>query len=348
MSEHELLEQDILAIDLGNGTTSFKAGTGEQGSFSSLVRPFRDTSGLGLNRDVFVTKDGSSYLVGDACRDELMPTRSTDSSFYSSTEMRILFLKVLHDAGIKSPIIVTGLPTEFHQSECREFEENLRRWAKGEGYNVRLIKVVPQWAAPWFDDELEDEEGNRIPLDAVLKGRWGIIDIGQGTTDLGQFINGRVSEARHGESKGVSNIHKAIFTTLKTQPEALNQDAKKNLVIPKGFSLDLQASEYTIDLWLREGHIPWRGTKLDMAAISLPARREFAKDLLPRGIAKVWGSTDFLTGMILSGGGTSVLGREVFKEYITCPMYSANDPSLSTVRGYFRFAKTQMLKAIKQ
>lgn len=342
-------EQVLIAIDLGNGTTSYIAGNGKSGSFPSLVADHKDTSGLGLGvaKEVFRLKDGSSFLVGENCRDEATEPRSTDSSFYSSPQIRILFLKVLSECDIKNPIIVTGLPTEFHNKECKEFEENLRRWAKGEGYATQLIKVVPQWAGPWFDDQLENEKGERIPLDLVLKGKWGIIDIGHGTTDIGQFNNGRVSEARYGESKGVSDIHRAIFTQLKSQPETLVAEGKRQSVIPKDFTLDNQTTLQTIDEWLRDGYIPWRGQQLDMKPISEKARNEFARDVLPRCIEKVWGSTDFLTGMILAGGGATVLGMDIFKQYIRCAIYKAATPELSIVRGFFRYAKTQILPKIQ-
>ena len=42
-------EQSLIAIDLGNGTTSYIAGNGKQGSFPSLVTPYKDTSGPAIN-----------------------------------------------------------------------------------------------------------------------------------------------------------------------------------------------------------------------------------------------------------------------------------------------------------
>jgi hypothetical protein len=336
-------ELSLVAIDLGNGTTSYRAGNGKKGSFPSLVSVYKDTSGLGLSKDIFTTKDQRTFLVGESCRDDGAETRSTDSSFYSSDAIRVLLLKVLHDCDINNPIIVTGLPTEFYEKEAKSFEENIRRWAKGEGFNVKLVKAIPQWAAPWFDDELENEKGERIALESVIKGKWGILDIGHGTTDGGQFNNGRVSELRYGESKGVSDIYRAIHTTLKTKPESIGEGNKRVTIVPKEFVLDKQTTEHTMDRWMREGHIPWRGQQLDMKAISAPARNEFAKDVLPRFIEKLWGSTDFLTGMIVAGGGATVLGMEVFKQYIYSPIYKSPNPELSIVNGLYRFAKTQIL-----
>lgn len=338
-------EKHVVAIDLGNGTTSYIASNGRSGSHASLVASYTGSSGLGgeFGKNFFKTKDGKKYLIGEDCREEGARTRSTDSSFYSSNEIRVLFLKTLHLAEIKNPAIVTGLPTEFFQGEVAQFEQNLKKWALDEGFQPSVVKVLPQWASAWFDDELADENGIILPRDFVTKGKFGIIDIGQGTTDVGQFINGRASDNRYGESKGVSDIHRALFTQLQ-QPEKLNELlGKKDKKLPKEFALDSQTTEFTMDTWLRNGSIMWRGESLDMNALSMPARQEFAADLIPRCIKKVWGSTDFLNGMILAGGGATVLGRELLKQYINCPIYMAASPDLSIVRGYYRFFRTQML-----
>lgn len=340
-----MLEKNIVAIDLGNGFTSYKAGNGKHGDFASLVAPYTGSAGLGgeFGKSFFKTRDGNRYIVGDECREEGALTRSTDSSFYSSNEIKILFLCALKACDIKNPLIITGLPTEFFSKSAQEFEANLRKWARDEGYQPEAVKIVPQWAGPWFDEELADETGKILPLDFVTKGKFGIIDIGQGTTDVGQFNNGKVSDSRYGESKGVSDIHRELFTLLQ-QPDKLNDlIGKKDKKLPKNFSLDRQTTEFTMDTWLRDGHITWRGERLDMDAISLPVRSEFTDDLLPRCIKNVWGRTDFLNGMILAGGGAVVLGRDLFKRHIHCPIYMAKTPEKSIVRGYYRFFKTQML-----
>lgn len=338
------LEQ-LVAIDLGNGSTSYKAGNGASGEYPSLVAPYAGSSlGGALSREVFTTKNGRRYLVGDDCREEGARSRSTDSSFYKSDEIRVLFLKVLKDANIKNPVIATGLPTEFFATHAAEFEADLKKWAREDGYHPELVKILPQFAGPWFDPELEDEEGNPLDPNEMVKGKYGIIDIGYGTIDGGQFNNGRVSDIRYGESSGVSDIHKAIYTSL-SNPEQLNElITKKGAKLPKNFALDNQINEYTMDVWLREGHFIWRGTKIDMEPISFLARQAFTDQTIPRFIKQLWGSTDFLKGMVAAGGGTTVLGRPLLKRHITCPIYSAKDPDKSIVRGYYRFMVSQYFK----
>ncbi|MFU7548339.1 hypothetical protein ACM9NK_30425, partial [Pseudomonas paraeruginosa] len=87
----------------------------------------------------FTTKNGRRYLVGDDCREEGARSRSTDSSFYKSDEIRVLFLKVLKDANIKNPVIATGLPTEFFATHAAEFEADLKKWAREDGYHPEPV-----------------------------------------------------------------------------------------------------------------------------------------------------------------------------------------------------------------
>lgn len=335
----------LIAIDLGNGTTSYIAGADQvKGSFASLVAEAKSTQGLGtaFSREAVKTKGGSFY-VGDDCREDGAATRSTDSSFYSSTTIRVLLLKVLKDVGVKNPFIVTGLPTEFFDTHRTEFADNIKRWALEEGIQPAKVLILPQYVGPWFDPNLLDSSGNQIDSKILMTGKIGIIDIGQGTIDNGQLHFGKVSEHRYGESKGVSDIHKKLFTQL-SKPEDLNQLLVAKARLPKDFRLDGQTNEYTMDTWLRAGFIPWRGQKLDIAPISLPARSDYAHDVLPRCITKVWGSTDFLDGMICAGGGSQVLGKDLLGKFIHAPMFMAEDPSESIVRGFYRFAVSQYFK----
>jgi hypothetical protein len=337
--------EQLIAIDLGNGVTSYIAGNGAKGSFASLVSEAKGTQGLGAGfaREAFKLKDGS-YYVGDDCREAGAVVRSTDSSYYGSTEIRVLFLKVLKEVSVKNPIIVTGLPTEFFNSHRDEFAATLKRWALDEGYQPTKIQILPQYAGPWFDPELLDESGNKVDPSFVLKGKIAIGDIGYGTSDFGQFDNGRVSDLRYGESLGVSDIHKTLFTQL-ANPDSLNDLIKSpKSKLPKDFRLDLQTSVFTMDKWLRDGAIPWRGEMIPIEPISLPARTKFADDVLPRAIKTLWGSTDFLNGFIFAGGGSMVLGTELLKKHIFTKILRAADPENSVVRGFYRFYVTQFFK----
>lgn len=343
----ENIEQ-LVAIDLGNGYTSYMSGTGERnGGFASLVTDSRSSQGLGgsFSREVFKTKSGS-YYVGDECREDGAVSRSTDSAFYKSDAIRVLLLRVLKEFGHKQPIIVTGLPTEFFHSHRDDFAKDIRRWATDEGYPPAKVQILPQYVGPWFDPELKTISGKTIEPAAVMQGKWGIIDIGHGTIDAGQFVNGQVSshaDHRYGESKGVSDIHKSLFTALQN-PEELNQKLAAKQRLPKEFTLDAQTTEYTMDTWLRQGYIPWRGDRIDIGPISMPARQAFADDVIPRVIKNIWGSTDFLTGIIFAGGGATVLGAELLQKHVRAPIYLADDPWNSIVRGMRRFYVTQNFK----
>jgi hypothetical protein len=339
-------QEQIVAIDLGNGTTSYIAGNGRHGSYSSLVATFNGAKGAeGFNRDIFKLKNGQQYLVGEDCREEGAGSRSTDSSFYKSNEIRVLFIKALRDVGIKNPLIVTGLPTEFYASHKAEFEKSLRAWATEEGFQPAAVVVLFQYAGPLFDPELLDEEGKQIPPALIAKGKFGVIDIGHGTTDAGQIVDGKGSTHRYGFSKGVSDFHKELLAQL-ANPEQLNsQIGKKANKLPAEFKLDRQTNEHTMDAWMRQGYIPFRGERLDIYEISKPLRVKFAEQILPMVINNVWGTTDLLEGMIVAGGGMKIIGKDILKQHIHTKIYMADDPSLSIVRGFYRYAKTQIVAA---
>jgi hypothetical protein len=334
----------VVAIDLGNGTTSFIAGNGIRGSFASLAAPFAGSKAAeGFNRNIFKLKGGQQFLVGDDCREEGAETRSTDSSYYRGTIIQVLFIRALRDAGVKNPFIVSGLPTEFFDSQRSEFEKNLRTWALEEGFQPAGVVVLPQYVGALFDPELLDDAGKQVPADLIAKGKFGVIDIGYGTTDVGQIVDGKGSKHKHGMSKGVSDFHKALFMELSSPDKSALLGSKKGAKLPNGFALDSQTNEYTMDVWMRQRFIPWRGDQLDIYAITQNLRARFADDILTPVIKQIWGSTDFLAGMIVAGGGMKIIGREILEQHIFCKIYMAEDPSLSIVRGYFRYASTQMV-----
>lgn len=48
--------------------------------------------------------------------------------------------------------------------------------------------------------------------------------------------------------------------------------------------------------------------------------------------------------MIFAGGGATVLGHELLKKHVKCPIFAADDPSNSIVRGLRRYYITQNFK----
>lgn len=336
--------EQIIAIDLGNGTTSYIAGNEQMGSYASLVAEFSGSKNAeGYNRTIFKLKNGKQYLIGDDCREEGAISRSTDSSYYGSEQIQVLFKKALRDISIKSPFVVTGLPTEFFDSQRKEFETSLRKWAKEEDVQLAGVMIIPQYVAALFDPQLLDENGVAMPSSEIMKGKFGVIDIGHGTTDAGQFVDGKGSQHRFGMNRGVSDFHKDLLRALQGRELIGGAGVKKGERLPNEFVLDKQTNEHSMDTWMKQGFIPWRGEKLDIYKISQDLRRKLATDTLVPTINQIWGTTDMLTGMACAGGGMKIIGRDILKEHIKTRIFMAEDPSLSIVRGLFRRAKLHVL-----
>lgn len=337
--------KQIIALDIGNGHTSYMTETDGINEFPSLVVPYKDAGiGRAMGAEPFKTKSHGEFLVGAQCRDEGAKTRSTDSSYYNSTEFKVALLYALSQVGIKNPVIVTGLPTEFWSKLRHELAANIKQWGREEGYHIEGVIVLPQHAGPFFDPELKDKDGKSVPASKIMKGKIGIIDIGHGTIDCGEFSNGKPSTSNHhGESQGVSDIHKQILTILQSPPDSFFTKGKRKGLLPEGFKLPKGANEYIIDQWLRDGgSIPFRGEEWPLEQISEGPRKEYVQTAIRRCINLVWDNTDFHAGFIVAGGGATVIGRELLRQEITCPLYIPKNPNLSIVRGFFRHAKLKL------
>jgi len=343
----------LIAIDIGNGVTSITTGGGDKYDYASLaLKHAANTPRIGS--DLFKLKSGEHWVVGDNCRHLGVKSRSTDSSYYESPEFAAVFKYGLNMVGIKSIFLVTGLPTEFYDKHKAAFSKNLKAWAIEEGYQIEKLIVLPQHAGAFMDPNLLDVDGS--PIDRMLlKGRGGVIDIGQGTTDAGMFANGQPTASTFGTSEGVSDIYKDILALLRSPPEdnlktksAGGRAAAKPRTkrpIPEGFRLDSSMDEHGIDSWVRSGYMPHNGTKIEFAPITQPILEAFAGRLLPQVITQVWGSTGTLDYMLCAGGGSAVLGPKILGKHIMCRLVIPADPGRSIVNGYHEFGVQQLKKA---
>jgi hypothetical protein len=334
--------QKLTAIDLGNGVTDYKAANGKEGSFPSIVV---DYSKLDAAAQQFVKPfklSKGNYIVGNEAKSLTAESRSTDSSYYSSDAYRVCFLYALSKIGIKDPYLVLGLPTEFFESNRNTLRDNIKKWCKEDGYTPEGIMVLPQHMGPYFDPNLMDIDGNKVTIGQLKEGLVGIVDIGHGTLDLGEFNSGSAGLKHFGESKGISDIHKEVLTIL-SNPSSLSDQSKKiRSILPKDFEIDSRTNEKTIDTWFRQGYIPYKGSKIDIFDLSLPARNDFSKKYVLRGITEMWGNTKFLSGIILAGGGVEVIGLETLGRHIECTIYKSAEPNMSVVRGFYQAASIRV------
>jgi hypothetical protein len=338
--------EDLVSIDIGNSHTSVQTSKGII-EFASLVIPKDKKDASTQEHDVFTTSFGE-FHIGSQFIEDGVQTRSIDSSFYSSESFKVVFLYCLHKAGIKNPVIVTGLPTEFYDSHCDELAANLRIWSKAEGYNIEGIIPMRQQAGAFYDPLLMDKQGNPVDPAVLVSGKIGVIDIGYGTIDCGELLQGKPAKKNFGESQGVSQIHKQILTGLQSPPDSWLPKGKKTGRLPEGFVLGKSANEHTIDGWLRDGaRIPFRGEYIDLNSITKEIRQKYATTTIQRCINQLWGTTDFLNAVIVTRGGATVIGREILETVITCPIYIPQEPSLSIVRGFYTYALLMLQKKNK-
>jgi hypothetical protein len=334
----------LVAIDIGNSHTSIQTINGIE-EFASLVIPKTKTGDPSQEQDTFKTSFGT-FLIGSQFIEDGVKTRSIDSTFYSSETFRVIFLYALSRAGIQNPVLITGLPTEFYESQRNQLADNLRAWAKAEKYNIEGIIILRQQSGAFYDPLLLDEEGKTIDPSILVTKKIGVIDIGYGTIDCGELVNGKPASKNFGESQGISQIHKQILTNLQSPPDSWLPKGRKPGLIPDGFSLPNSTNEHTIDKWLKEGaRIPFRGSYIDLNPLTKEIRENYANNTIQRCINQMWGNVDFHDGMIVTGGGATVIGRDILKTVISCKIYIPESPNLSIVRGFYTYALLKIQKS---
>ncbi|MEE8058110.1 MAG: ParM/StbA family protein [Pseudomonadales bacterium] len=335
-------KQQILVLDIGNGRTKGIGGNRYRCDYPSHVLPYTKGSlAESFGAKPFKCSLGH-FIVGDQCVKGKIATKSTDSSFYESDVFRICLLKAVKDSGVKTPYLVTGLPKEHYDRLHTGLEANIRKWCKSEGMSLPGIVIMKQQLALFFDPMIEDQDGNKIPSKILLNGKVGLLDGGYGTTDLGTIIDGIPNEDKEwGESTGVSDIHKKLFAALSNP--AANQ-IKKSL-LPTKFELSPDINEYTMDTWIRQGHIVYCGEKILLKPILSTIVDKFVADVLSRGIKSAWGNTKFMTGVINAGGLANITPRDLLEKYIECPIWTPSEPEMSVVRGYYEYAVAKLTKS---
>lgn len=336
------MKNPIVTLDVGNGRTCFKASNGVEGAFSSLVIEYQDNNiGGNFGHTVFENRDGK-YLVGDICRGMAIPQRSTDSAYYSSVEYKVCFQYAMKEIGVSNPYLVVGLPTEFFARLQGQLRKDVQKWCNEINIHPRKIIVLPQHLGVYFDPTLKDGNGKPMNRKVLNQGKVAIVDIGHGTTDLGQFNMSKPDPTyTYGENKGVSDIHKELFAAI--QSVDTNTRSKKKL-LPADFRIDKQTTVHTMDTWMRDGYVMWKGEKISLEPITRPIKESFAKNDLTRIISQLWNPTGLLPAMIVAGGGATVLGREILESIIDCPVLTSADPSMSIVWGYYEVAQSTLSK----
>lgn len=304
--------QLLLGIDVGFGQLKAATVDGRELCMPSWTAQVNDRS-MSMKSTKIVNDDATMWLVGeDAHRLAKASVPTVDSLWYETDQYRVLFRYAMEYFGVTSARIVTGLPVKNIRSDHKERLMNTLRSWKTRGMKLDVVRVVPQPVGSLFDICF-DNTGK--PIDS-MKGRIGIVDIGNGTIDAVEVTDGEVSWTTNtSEPRGVSRAHEFLLSHVRS----------------KG----IQARITDMPRVFAQGNIRDGNSMLPLDKPIADAKRMVVQAVSDI-VADLWTNANSLEWLIFSGGGAAFIEQELLAEFKRARVKIPKSPHMANVKGYVK------------
>jgi plasmid segregation protein ParM len=218
------MKRTCIGIDIGRSAVKIVATSGKferaeitfPSAFSPAVRLTDDQEAERAATDT-VEVNKKLYFVGETAllqgRDDMIAGLSDDWGFSNQHAALLLAgMKKLESQGVpgvQMALIVVGLPARLYAHQKATYANEIAKHA-----GRAEIKVVPQPLGPYYT-MLLDSKGQQSPSFDADDASWGIIEVGQYTTDYALVERGRVIEHAFGSCDGMhiaaTNLQKEIL-----------------------------------------------------------------------------------------------------------------------------------------
>ncbi len=325
-----------IGIDLGYEAVKVVTSS-QRVSFPSIVgTPEQSTFKLGAESTFVIRINDRTYNVGEAALEQSrFTTRQEDRDWYNSQEYLVLLhgaLSSLYKEGHREVVVVTGLPVAFYESDKQKvrdlFESDMHIVMRDDNpaipINVLRCFVIPQVMGTLLNEALNDT--GQIANQIVAEGRIGVIDIGGNTTN---FLHAH----KMGDVKReTTSINLGGWDAMRAVRPMIEE------VCP-----DVEYADHEISRIIAEGLVKYRGEEIDLsdriATILDPMAEQLiakAKELWPGGGAR-------LDSILLSGGGSLVLGERIKTQIDHTDIRVVEDAIFANANGYYKLAKYREL-----
>ncbi len=221
--------------------------------------------------------------------------------------------------------------TAQRQSQAETFTGQNRNWIATEQHDALLSRargVLQPLVKPNQDLQIYVETQSRAPLLCIVfdaygqeTGRageeeiWGVVEIGQFTTDFTLHDRGQEVDAAASSARGVSMIYDRIAVTFKQ----------------RGY----EASYEQISRAIQSRKIKDFGKEVDVNDIVQPAISEFTTYILDEVASRFGSKARSMDGIIVAGGGAYIVGQEIKAKYPNTIIPA--QARFAVAEGYSRF-----------
>jgi len=324
----------VTAADIGfNYVKGLVSNSDRRAFFPSVVgEPFAETFSMSGARTarLTVTLDGQVYPTGDtAMRQSKHAGGALNADWVLGQTWKVLFcaaLSELHKASVETCVVV-GLPLEDYGTLEARLTARLvgqrftlkRNDGRQQTVTVKDAVCLTQPYGSLLDQAMDN--GGHILSNPFATGLVGVCDLG------GNTLNLLVCDALEERSQWTRGDGLGLLETLDDVARAIHQ--KYPTIEPK-------ARE--VSAWLAAGEFSYRGTKHDIMPIVKPFLDPLLDRILDR-LAEVWREPGRFDAVLLTGGASVVLGRELKTRMdgVYPNVTVAQDAQWSNARGYLKF-----------
>jgi plasmid segregation protein ParM len=302
----------MLGLDVGYGLTKAVGSTGQEFCFPSLIARVRHVD-PSTGAPMFQDPTGM-WLVGESAHEGTVIAPRVDSSWINDDIYRVLSLSAIDRFGVKEADLVVGLPVETFKRFHGQLPSLYQSW-KTCGYKLNVLDVVPQPVGTLFDVGFDDTNW----VDG-LKGRVGIVDIGNGTVDCIEVYNHKMNlDRRNSRPNGVHTAYQHMVGYI--------MDAHKVAV----------AMEQMPEI-ARTGTVSRAGKPVSVEKELVEVKRSMIR-LMKVQMQEIWGNGAQLNKIVFSGGGASFLRSEIERAFPAEQVMFPSDPSMANARGYLKVGR---------
>ncbi len=326
----------VLAIDIGYGYTKAMVQGQPAWQCLSTVGPAVDVRYEGdvvtNGHEMTVKVDDRWYFVGKRALEQAPNARQTLAvTKVGGVEQKAQFYAAageLMKTTVDEVAVITGLPVADYTPEKKDLlremllghhiVERPRKWARE--FDVIDVHVLPQGIGALYAMAL-DRRGRLSQANRDLfQGVVGIVDIGWLTTNL------ILTEELRFVEKGSTSITAGIGRVLR----GLGKDLKRD------YDLEWTLQLGRLDQAVREGEVEVYGERVDISHLVEPYLEDVAEAIMAAAQSVPgWGGGAGLKAVVLTGGGSHLLGEYVQRVY-PHTRSSSERPELDNVTGYLR------------
>jgi PRTRC genetic system protein D len=325
----------VFAIDIGFGWTKAMVAGKPPFVYLSVVGPAIDVryeGGIGTNSEGIAVKvDGRRYFVGKRALRQSPGARQTlDTAKVGDIDQKIQFYAAASElikTTVGDVIVITGLPVaDYNASKKKALRDVLEgehvveregKWTRT--FRVGDVHILPQGIGALYALALDHRGRINGRNRELLHGRVGIVDVGMLTTnfvlieDL-QFIE----QSSNSITTGIGSVLRSVAKDLKDE-----------------YDLDWTRQLGRVDEAVRDRQVMVYGETRDVSHIVDPHLHDTAEAIV-KAVQSLpgWGSGVDLKAVILTGGGSHLLGGTIGEAYPQSRV--CEEPQMANVTGYLR------------